>query len=188
MISFIRRNKVATVILTVLRVFLGIGWFQAGWDKLFGPESPFSAAGFMAGGINQDPKSFVGLGSFVNKAFVGFLRAVSGAPSGTVKPTMLHTGFFNFVVPVGELLVGLGLITGTLTIAAAFFGLIMNLSYSFAGSVSVNPTYIVLEFLFLMGGFNTGKIGLDYWVTPWLREHFKFLNNDIPTRAEAEKA
>lgn len=191
MIKFMRNNKVATVILTVLRIFLGAGWIDAAIEKLF-TDKPFSAAGFIAGGINQDPKSFIGLGAFVNEGYIGFLRIISGAPSsGKVTPDQLHTEFFNFVVPVGELLVGLGLIFGTFTIAATFFGLIMNLAYSYAGSVSVNPTYIVLSFILLMGGYNAAKIGLDYWVTPWLRKRLAFLNNDIPTRtvvkAEAQE-
>ena len=79
----------------------------------------------------------------------------------------------------GELLVGLGLIFGTLTLAAAFFGLIMNFSYLGAGVVSVNPTFIVIGAMLLIGGYNSGKIGLDHWVTPYLRKNFSFLNNDI---------
>ncbi len=76
-------------------------------------------------------------------------------------------------------MVGLGLIFGTLTIAASFFALVMNFSYLGAGVVSVNPTYIFIGSLLLVSGYNAGKIGLDRWVTPFLRSKFPFLNNDI---------
>ena len=77
------------------------------------------------------------------------------------------------------MLVGLGLVFGTLTLAAAFFGLVMNFSYLGAGVVSVNPTFIFIGALLLIGGYNSGKIGLDRWVTPFLRDKLPFLQNDI---------
>lgn len=79
------------------------------------------------------------------------------------------------MVSWGELLVGLGLIFGTLTTAAAFFGLLMNFSYLLAGTVSINPTFILIQFFILVAGFNAGKIGLDYWVIPFLRKKIPFL-------------
>lgn len=89
------------------------------------------------------------------------------------------TAAFSFLVSWGELLVGLGLLFGTLTLAAAFFGLVMNFSYLGAGVVSVNPTFIFIGALLLIGGYNSGKIGLDHWVTPFLRSKIPFLQNDI---------
>ncbi|NYE03442.1 thiosulfate dehydrogenase [quinone] large subunit [Bacillus niacini] len=74
---------------------------------------------------------------------------------------------FNFIVPWGELLIGLGLMIGCLTTAAMFFGLVMNFSFFLAGTVSHNPTDILLGFIILTAGFNAGRYGLDYWVVPF---------------------
>jgi thiosulfate dehydrogenase [quinone] large subunit len=79
-----------------------------------------------------------------------------------------NIGLFNFIVPVGELLIGIGLILGCLTTAAAFFALIMNFSFMFAGTVSSNPIDIFYGFMIIMAGANAGKFGLDRWVMPYL--------------------
>jgi thiosulfate dehydrogenase [quinone] large subunit len=85
---------------------------------------------------------------------------------------------FNALVPLGEFLVGLGLILGCLTTAAAFFGLVMNFSYVFAGTVSSNPLDILLGVIILAAGFNAGRIGLDRWVIPFIN---KFVGKENKT-------
>ena len=65
---------------------------------------------------------------------------------------------FNFIVPWGETLIGLGLMLGCLTTAAMFFGLVMNFSFFLAGTVSHNPTDIFLGFIILTAGYNAGRI------------------------------
>ena len=82
---------------------------------------------------------------------------------------------FDFLVSWGELLVGLGSLFGTLTTTAAFFGLLMNFSYLLAGTASINPTSILIQFFILVAGFNAGKIGLAYWVIFFLRNKMPFL-------------
>ena len=77
---------------------------------------------------------------------------------------------FNTIVPLGEFLVGLGLILGCLTTAAMFFGLIMNFSFFMAGTVSHIPTDLFFGAILLFAGFNAGKFGLDRWVIPFIRK------------------
>ncbi len=77
---------------------------------------------------------------------------------------------FNTIVPLGEFLVGLGLILGCLTTAAMFFGLIMNFSFFMAGTVSHIPTDLFFGAILLFAGFNAGKLGLDRWVIPFIRK------------------
>ena len=195
MISWLRNNKVAMWILTVIRVYLGFQWALDGFSKL---TEGFTAIGFIrkaivspvadahasAGFAKETAKNMALIGQKVSLEnihyassdqsyawYTTFLKA--GTNNGT------NTHFFDFVVAWGELLVGLGLIFGTLTLAAAFFGLIMNFSYVLAGTVSTNPTFILIEFFILMGGYNSACIGLDHWVTPFLRSKLPFLNNDI---------
>jgi thiosulfate dehydrogenase [quinone] large subunit len=75
----------------------------------------------------------------------------------------------NFIIPWGELLVGIGLITGVLTLPAVFFGMLMNFMFMFAGTVSTNPKMVVLGFIVLLAASNAGKFGGDYYVAPWLK-------------------
>lgn len=176
MISFIRQSKVAMWILTVLRVYLGVLWVIASSDKVF--KSDFNAIGMIKGAIALPLANKPGNpGNYVYGWFTDFLKATT--QGGT------NAGPFNFLVPYGELLVGIGLIVGCFTLAANFFGLMMGFTYLLCGSLSNIPTLIILGFIIMMGGFNASKIGLDYWVTPFLRQHFKFLNNDISTRLDA---
>ena len=51
---------------------------------------------------------------------------------------------------------------------AAFFGIIMNLSFLLSGTVSVNPNLLILTMFILVAGQNAGRIGLDGYVFPKL--------------------
>ncbi|CAH0417936.1 hypothetical protein WGH24286_00352 [Periweissella ghanensis] len=154
-INFLRTNKVCTALLTIIRVWLGYNWTIDGFQKI---TSQFSAHGFINNAIAHPVQSPTG---FAFPWYTAFLKLMTGNGA--------HTAMFSFLVSWGELLVGLGLLFGTLTLLAAFFGLFLNFAYLLAGTVSINPTYIILEFIILLGGFNSAKIGLDYWVTPFFR-------------------
>jgi thiosulfate dehydrogenase [quinone] large subunit len=52
-------------------------------------------------------------------------------------------------------------ILGSLTITAAFFGLLMNFMFVFAGTVSTNPWLMLLGLLVVVAGTNAGRFGLD---------------------------
>lgn len=82
-----------------------------------------------------------------------------------------NVGLFNFLVPWGEFLIGLGLIFGILTTTAAFFGLFLNFTYMLAGTISSNPWDVLFGIFIIVGGYNAGKFGGDYWVIPWVRKH-----------------
>jgi thiosulfate dehydrogenase [quinone] large subunit len=153
--NFLRENKVAAAILTVLRLYLGYEWLTAGFHKITGG---FDASGFLKGAIANPVKGPDG--SVVYATFVGFLKHFA-LPNAHV---------FNTIVPWGEFLVGLGLILGCLTTAAVFFALVMNFSYVMAGTVSSNPLDILLGVIILAAGFNAGRIGLDRWVIPFVRK------------------
>ncbi|MEE8861795.1 MAG: DoxX family protein [Leuconostoc gelidum] len=168
MITWLRNSPVAMWILTILRVYLGYQWTLDGWEKIT-TSGGFDASGLIIGAIKNPV-----LTPDKTKAFPWYDWFLNVTTSHGK-----NTAIFSFLVSWGELLVGLGLIFGTLTLAAAFFGLVMNFSYLGAGVVSVNPTFIVIGALLLIGGYNSGKIGLDHWVTPYLRQKFPFLKNDI---------
>ena len=57
---------------------------------------------------------------------------------------------------------------GGLTAIAAFCGILMNFTFLYAGSVSSNPTFIVLGVLIIVGWRVAGWWGLDRYLLPWL--------------------
>jgi thiosulfate dehydrogenase [quinone] large subunit len=153
--KFLRENKIATGILTVLRLYLGYEWLTAGLHKLTGG---FDASGFLKAAVANPVKGPDG--AVVFGWYADFLKHFA-VPNADI---------FNTLIPVGEFLVGLGLILGCLTTAAMFFGLVMNFSYMFAGTISTNPLDILLGVFIVAAGLNAGRIGLDRWVIPFIRK------------------
>lgn len=156
MINWLRSNKIAAGFLAVLRVFIGSLWLIHGIEKLTGG---FSATGFL-NGIVASP--VVGpSGDMVYPWYNAFIENFA----------LPFAGIFNVLVPVGELLIGIALITGTLTTMSAFLALVMNFAFVLGGSISENPTFILVEFIILMAGMNAGRFGGDRWVIPWIRQN-----------------
>ncbi|WHY00169.1 DoxX family protein [Neobacillus sp. DY30] len=155
---FLREHKISAAILTIIRLYLGYAWFTAGLGKITGG---FDASGYLKNAVANPVKGPDG--NMVYSWYVNFLESFA----------LPNIDVFNFIVPWGETLIGLGLMLGCLTTAAAFFGLVMNFSFFLAGTVSHNPTDIFLGFIILAAGFNAGKYGLDRWVVPFIRKTTK---------------
>ena len=136
--NFLRENKIAAGILTVLRLYLGYAWFTAGLGKI--QSGAFDASGFLGNAVANPVKGPDG--SVVYGWYVNFLESFA----------IPNVDMFNFIVPWGETLVGLGLMLGCLTTAATFFGLVMNFSFFLAGTVSHIPTDLFLGFIILAAG------------------------------------
>jgi thiosulfate dehydrogenase (quinone) large subunit len=164
--QFLRENKVTAAILTIIRLYLGYEWLTAGFHKLTGG---FDASGFLKGALANPVKGPDG--SIVYATYVGFLKHFA----------LPNAHLFNTMIPLGEFLVGLGLILGCLTTAAAFFALVMNFSYLMAGTISSNALDILLGVIILAAGFNAGRIGLDRWVLPFIH---KFTAKENKTAAK----
>lgn len=159
--GFIRENKIASIVLTVIRLFLGYSWFKSGFGKLAG--GGFDASGFLTNAI-ENPVS--GPDGAVYGWYTSFIEGFA----------LPNVRLFNMLIPLGELLVGLGLILGCLTTAAALFGVVMNFSFLLAGTISHNPTDILMGLVIMFAGMNAGYYGLDRWVLPFLRKNI--LKND----------
>mgnify|MGYP001954904578 CR=1 FL=1 len=151
-----RESNIAAGIGVIIRLYLGWGFLTAGWGKITGGQ--FDASGFLSNAI-QNPVTGPD-GNAVFGAYTSFLESFA----------LPNVGLFNVLVPWGEFLVGLGLILGCLTTAAAFFALVMNFSFIMAGAISHNPTDILMGFLLVTAGANAGKFGLDRYVLPYLRK------------------
>ncbi|MFE1245003.1 DoxX family membrane protein [Fictibacillus sp. NPDC058756] len=149
-VKFLRENKIASYILTFFRLYLGYTWTVAGYEKITGK---FDATGFLQASISKA----TGEHPAVQTWWADFLTSVA----------IPHTGFFNFLVPWGELLVGLALLLGIFTTFAALMGAVMNFAFLFSGTVSTNPQMLLLTIFILVAGRNASQwTGLDSWVIP----------------------
>ena len=142
-----------------IRVYLGVLWFVAGWEKLtdptgvwIGSKAGVAVAGFAQGAMQQT----TGEHPQVTGWYASFLKEV-------VVP---NAALFSYLVTFGEVLVGLGLIFGLFTGIAAFFGGTMNASYIFAGVAGANPLMFILATLIVLAWRVAGYWGLDRWVLP----------------------
>ncbi|PYZ93476.1 Crp/Fnr family transcriptional regulator [Salipaludibacillus keqinensis] len=149
--DFLRNNKIAAGLLTVLRVYIGWQWLTAGWGKVVG--EPFDASGYLTGVVGNEA---------VMEQYPTYHAFIENF-------ALPNAGVFSFMVAWGEVLVGLGLIVGVLTTAAAFFGIVMNFAFMFAGTISSNPWLVLLTIFILAAGYNAGKFGGDRWAIPYIR-------------------
>ncbi|MBY0014385.1 DoxX family protein [Paenibacillus typhae] len=163
--NWFRTNKIAMLLLTVVRIYVGYQWIEAGWHKLTGG---FDASGFLKGAIAKS----VGEDATVQAWWGSFLQHAA----------LPNVDFFNLLVPAGEFLVGLGLILGTFTTFAALMGLVMNAAYLLSGTVSTNVQLLLMEVIIIVSAANAGAIGLDRWVLGYLRSLFHKKDNSAALR------
>jgi thiosulfate dehydrogenase [quinone] large subunit len=152
------RSHGASLLWLVVRVWLGYQWLNAGYQKIWGSEhSAFwfgngaAVKGFAAAGVAG---SASGKGGASYGWWAGFLH-------NFVIP---NASWIAKLVSIGELLIGVALILGLLTGAAALAGLSLNLIYMFSGSAGVNPAFAVLAVLLVLAWRNAGWLGLDRFI------------------------
>lgn len=141
--DFIRQNKVAAAVVTLLRIYIGYQWLVAGFGKITGGS--FDASGFMTMATENEA---------VPGWWAAFLKTVA----------LPNTEIFTFIVMWGELLVGIALILGVFTNFAALMGVTMNLAFLFSGAGILNVEMAVLTVFIVIAGKNAGRFGLDRWV------------------------
>ncbi|MBB6446981.1 DoxX family protein [Bacillus benzoevorans] len=151
-IKFLKENRYVTPLLTVLRLYLGWEWMNAGWGKI--TSGKFDASGFLFGAL----KNMSGEHPAVQPWWGNFLKEVA----------IPYIDVFNAIVPWGEFLVGIGLILGIFTSFSILMGLTMNFAYMLSGTTSTNPQMVLLGMFILAAGINAEKIGLDHWIIPLL--------------------
>ncbi|WP_188991702.1 DoxX family protein [Paenibacillus nasutitermitis] len=155
--KFLRENIYAAVLMLLLRLYVGWEWLYAGYHKL---ANGFDAKGYLTGAVAKPVADQTG--EVIYPTFTAFLKHFA----------LPNVKLFNFMIPLGEALIGIGLILGALTAAAAFFGLLMNFMFLFAGTISTNPWLVLLGGLIMIAGANGGRLGIDYYAKPYLRKLF----------------
>lgn len=143
----------------VMRVYVAWIWLEVGWKKVndpmwIGDNAGLIVKGFVSGALNKTEGSYPDVAGW----YAIFLKEFV-LPNATL---------FSYAVAFGELLVGVGLILGAFTGITAFFGSLMNMSYLFAGTVSVNPIMALLQLFLILAWRVAGWYGLDRYLLPLL--------------------
>ncbi|WP_227765530.1 DoxX family membrane protein [Zhaonella formicivorans] len=149
------------VVWTILRIWLGAQWIEAALSKIGNPVWTGDKAGVAISGF---------LGNAVKLAS-GEHPAVQGWYAAFIQNFALpNAKLFSYIIPFGELAVGLGLVLGCLTTLALLGGALMNLNFMLAGTTSTNPILYTAAILLLAAGINSYRIGLDYFI---FKKHFR---------------
>ncbi|MFB6069920.1 MAG: DoxX family membrane protein [Halanaeroarchaeum sp.] len=134
--------------LALIRILSGFWLFHGGLTKLM--EWPFSAKGYLL---------FASKGTVLGP----LLQAFGNSPA--------LLAFTNFMIPVGEFLIGLGLMFGALTRLAAFFGAFLLSFFYFTNAGwahgMVNGELAGVLLYMTLALFGAGSV---FGVDQWLRE------------------
>ncbi len=157
-------RRVTGVLWLLLRLWLGYAWLKAGLPKVFGDKSEAwvgdkagaAVTGFLKGALARAE----GDSPQVQAWYADFVREIA----------LPNAALFSYMVAYGEVLVGLALILGLLTNFAASMGILMNLAYLFAGTISKNPQMLVAEAAIAFAGIAVGYYGLDRYLIPYVSE------------------
>ncbi|MGD0174065.1 MAG: DoxX family membrane protein [Anaerolineales bacterium] len=143
----------------IVRLYAAWEWLTAGWAKLIDPAWVGSKAGVsLAGFLNHSLTLATGAHPNVQSWYAWFVQNV----------VLPQVAAWSYVVSFGEFLVGVGLLLGIFTGLAAFFGGLMNFNYLLAGSVSINPSLLVMEIGLALAWRIAGWWGGDRWLLPAL--------------------
>ncbi|WP_027417915.1 DoxX family membrane protein [Aneurinibacillus terranovensis] len=167
LVKWLRTNRIASGILTVLRLWLGYTWITSGFEKL---TRGFQAEGFLKGALTKTTGAHADVQGWWGSFIQGF--------------ALPHAKLFDVLIPWAEFLIGLALILGLLTTFAALMGIIMNYAFLFSGTTSINPQLVLIATFILVAGRNAGFFGLDYFAMPLVD---KWLHRDNELRLFREK-
>lgn len=177
--------------LVPIRIFLGYKWFDEGWQKLPrlladpgdvflipAPVSATSAATAAAAVLEGTTETVSQWGAslpvpdFISVMTHWFMGLFFYTPDGSF--TVLAQLFQGAMI-MGELAVGLCLLSGLCTFPASIAAILMGLMIWSSGMAPIEMLWYLAAAFATMGG--SGSVfGLDYYVLPWLKRHW----NRIP--------
>lgn len=158
-VHFFTTDKTTAPLWFIVRLYLGYVWFMAGWEKVinpawFGSGAGAAMKGFVGGALGKTG----GLHPDVQSWYASFLQSA----------VLPYPVIWSYAITIGELLVGVGLIVGLFTGTAAFFAFLMNINFMLAGTVSVNPIWLILALGIMSAHRVAGYWGLDRYTKPFL--------------------
>lgn len=157
---FLFNNSRAGLLWLPIRLFVGFAWLEGGLHKITDPgwtqggsalRAYWERAASIPEAPGRPPITYEWYRDFVNTLLAGG-----------------HESWFAWVITLGEIAVGVGLIVGMLTGLAAFFGALMNMSFLLAGSASTNPVLFTLAIGLILAWKVAGYYGVDRYLLPRL--------------------
>jgi len=162
---FLFQGTIASWLWLAVRLYVGYDFIVAGFHKFSTPAwmdgSGAGILGFWKGALGTTASGSPVITVDWYRGFLQFLMDTNSA------------GWFSYVIVFGEMAVGAGLILGAFVGLAAAGGLLMNMAFLLAGTVSTNPILVVLGMLLILAWKNAGYIGLDYFLLPLLKTPWK---------------
>lgn len=177
--KFLFASKYMAPFWTVVRVYLGWQWLNAGWHKITDPNWVGAGAGTAVGGFlrravslsqGDNPSVSVWYAWIIENVFLPIAPLVS------------------YLVAFGEVLIGIALIVGFLTGLVAFLGGLMNVVFLLAGTLSTNPVMFLLATWLVLAWRVAGYYGLDRWVLPLVGAPREDFDDDSPPLAKPKPA
>ncbi len=161
---FLFSNRRAGLFWLPIRLFLGFSWLDAGIHKITDPEWTQGGAALRAYWERAAAIPEQGRPPITYEWYRDFINVLLNGG---------HESWFSWVITLGEIAIGVGLIFGILTGIAAFFGALMNMSFLLAGSASTNPVLFTLAVGVMLAWKVAGYYGVDRWLLPMLGTPWK---------------
>jgi thiosulfate dehydrogenase [quinone] large subunit len=179
--KFLFSDARASLIWLPFRLWLGLGWLEAGLHKITDPAwvqggEALKAYWARAVAIPEAPAR-----PPIASDFWWYRNFLQGLLDGQA-----YT-WFAPLVAWGEALVGVALLIGAFVGIAAFFGMFMNLNFIMAGSASTNGLMLVIGIAMVMAWKVAGYIGADYFLLRWLGVPWK-TRDMAPGETESTKS
>ena len=152
----LKNSKLAALVWTAMRVWLGVMWIQAGSAKIWGAE----AAGFLH-------NNGAGVAGF----------AAHGTPAYSWWGSFLHgfvvpnAGALGVLIAVAELSIGVALVAGLFTRVAALGSLALLFTYVMSGTASVCAFYALFAIVILVMWRTSSWIGIDGLISAYRQRH-----------------
>lgn len=156
---FLFNNSRAGLLWLPIRLFVGFSWLEAGLHKFSDPEWTQGGAALRGYWERAAAMPEQGRPPISFEWYRDFINALLSSNSET---------WFAWVITLGEIAVGVGLLLGVLTGIAAFFGALMNMSFLLAGSASTNPVLFTLGVGLILAWKVAGYYGVDRYLLPRL--------------------
>jgi thiosulfate dehydrogenase [quinone] large subunit len=152
----LQRSKMAALVWTAMRVWLGVMWLQAGVSKIWGAESPafmHNGGSGVAGFASHGVAAYSWWGSFMHSFVVP------------------NAGWIAVTVALAEFAIGACLVLGFLTPLAALSSLALLFTYVMSGTASVCAFYALFALIILATWQTSSWIGVDGLIFGYRQRH-----------------
>ena len=152
----LQRSKMAALVWTAMRVWLGVMWLQTGISKLWGAENPafmHNGGAGVAGFASHGVAAYSWWGSFMHSFVVP------------------NAGWIAISVAVAEFAIGICLALGFLTPLAALASLALLFTYVMSGTASVCAFYALFAIVILATWQTSSWIGVDGLIYGYRQRH-----------------